>query len=456
MSRDTTKDHKPPFSGIKYVTRASRSLLEALNLEVPRLFSLSDPPTPKTISNSIDTSNITSTNTMTDFAKASRDIRSIVKPFTGTGKDVDIFSFIAKFNLALKSYPDLEEQHKILVLQTLLQGDADTFVSAALLQDQSLATSVDRILDSLVTVFVSQKTAISRQNFLNSLKQAPDESVNLFASRVGIAVMNIKNMEYKSLANDPSATEEIRQAIDPIAFPDTAVTADSDLDKIRKMKLKVIRAERKREQDSIILGVFLRGMKTAISAELVKTGLDNLSYTEAIAKAMHIENSHKPKQAVHLITDTHDTSIDPPTPNTASNHDGETSNDIEAIAERVAQINLNKYPQQGFTPSFNQNRGNTRRGNRGRGRTFRGRGRGYSRPSYRNNRNRPNACFICKRPNCYVNICPYNPFNPSRPFQSMSRQLPALPQQLPSQHNAGNITAISAMEHPNAFQLPDF
>ena len=307
MSKDIDKDHKPPtqpFPEIKYVTRASRSLLEALNLEVPRLFSLSDPPTPLTFPSSTDTSDISSIDIMSEFSKASRDIRSIVNPFTGTGKDVDIFSFIAKFNLALKGYPDLEEQHKILVLQTLLQGDADTFVSAALLQDPSLATSVDRILDSLVTVFVSQKTAISRQNFLNSLKQATDESVNLFASRVGIAVMNIKNMEYKALANDSSATEEIKQAIDPIMYPDTAVTADSDLDKIRKMKLKVIRAERKREQDSIILGVFLRGMKPTISAELVKTGLDNLSYAEAIAKAMHIENSHKPKQTIHIISGT--------------------------------------------------------------------------------------------------------------------------------------------------------
>ena len=79
-------------------------------------------------------------------------------------------------------------------------------------------------------------------------------------------------------------------------------------------------------------------MKPTISAELVKTGLDNLSYAEAIAKAMHIENSHKPKQAGHIISGTQDTPDDSATSNTTTNNDGQTSPDIEAIAERVAQI----------------------------------------------------------------------------------------------------------------------
>ena len=58
------------------------------------------------------------------------------------------------------------------------------------------------------------------------------------------------------------------------------------------MKLKVIRAERKREQNSTLLGVFLRRLKTTISSELVKSGVEKMSYQDALAKTMDIENTN--------------------------------------------------------------------------------------------------------------------------------------------------------------------
>ena len=56
-----------------------------------------------------------------------------------------------------------------------------------------MALDMERVLDSLISVFVSQKTPIARQTYLNSLRQHDTESVNLFGSRAGIAIYNIKN-----------------------------------------------------------------------------------------------------------------------------------------------------------------------------------------------------------------------------------------------------------------------
>ena len=81
-----------------------------------------------------------------------------------------MFGFIAKFNLAIKAYPDLEKQHKTFILQTLLEGSAEVHVSNLLLTNPQMVEEVDKILDSLVSVFVAKKTPIARQNYINSLK----------------------------------------------------------------------------------------------------------------------------------------------------------------------------------------------------------------------------------------------------------------------------------------------
>ena len=105
-------------------------------------------------------------------------------------------------------------------------------------------------------------------------------------------------------------------------------------------------------------------------AELVKTAFDNLSnIEEENAKAMHIENSNKPKHAINVITETQEAPRNPFTPDTTETHSGQTQADIETQAERVAQINLKNYPQLGFTSSFKQSRGTIRRGGRGSGET---------------------------------------------------------------------------------------
>ena len=70
--------------------------------------------------------------------------------------------------------------------------------------------------------------------------------------------------------------------MDPITYPDTT-------DQIRKVKLRIIREERKREQNTTVLGVFLRGIKPTISSELIKSGVENMAYHEAVEKARDIE-----------------------------------------------------------------------------------------------------------------------------------------------------------------------
>ena len=44
--------------------------------------------------------------------------------------------------------------------------------------------------------------------------------------------------------------------------------------------------------------VFLRGMKFTINSELIKLGVENLSYNEAISKARDIETAQKSKNSI--------------------------------------------------------------------------------------------------------------------------------------------------------------
>ena len=83
---------------IRHTRSLTRSVEALIDIDLPRFYSLSDPP-----SNPFEVSSEVFNVTM-DFAKASRDIRSMVKPFSGTDKSIDVFGFIAKFNLAIKAY----------------------------------------------------------------------------------------------------------------------------------------------------------------------------------------------------------------------------------------------------------------------------------------------------------------------------------------------------------------
>ena len=468
----TVPDFQPTLpirdlTNIRHTRSLTRSVDALIDIDLPRFYSLSDPPSnPSEVSSEVFNVNM-------DFAKASRDIRSMVRPFSGKDKSIDVFGFIAKFNLAIKAYPDLEKHHKTFILQTLLEGSAEVHVSNLLLTNPHMVEEVDKILDSLVAVFVAQKTPIARQNYINSLKQADGEDVNLFASLVGISVYNINHLEYKALATATGASEEIRQAIDPVAYPDEVATTDSEADKIRKVKLMIIRAERKREQSSTLLGVFLRGIKPNIGAELVKSGVEKMNYEQALAKAIDIENSHKGKQQVNIITEVgpatdQDTKEDSPTHLQEANVKGATFEDnIEAIAQRVAQINLdrNKASERGSGSSANRRgRGRGRgRYNSTRGRTgFRGRRGNYSNGFGNQGRRQFNGiCLLCKEPNHMVDQCVHNPFNKQQqprygPPAPYGPQYPSAAGGGPSSSQHGRVSAINAAEHLNIYELPNF
>ena len=165
------------------------------------------------------------------------------------------------------------------------------YISNMIILNPDSSSKVDDILDALIAASVTQKTSVSRQAYLNRLKQQDNENINLFASRVGISVHNVKNLEYKSLATAAGASEEIRQAVDPITYPDTVLTSDTETDQIRKVNLRIIREERKREQNTTLLGVFLRFIKPTISSELIKSGVENMAYNEAVSKARDVETA---------------------------------------------------------------------------------------------------------------------------------------------------------------------
>ena len=408
MSENTKEENKltAPVTDTTN-TRRTRSLTRAteeLDPDLPKFFSLSDPPSEDN-SSPFDTNSPSPTPKMAaEFAKASRDIRSMNRPFSGKDKSTDVFNFIAKFKLSLKAYPELEEEHKCLILQSLLTEDAEMYISNMLISNPDSSSKVDDILDALIAAFATQKTSVSRQAYLNSLKQQDNESINLFASRVGISVHNVKNLEYKSLATATGASDEIRQAVDSITFPDTVLTSDTEADKIRKVKLRIIREERKREQNTTLLGVFLRGIKPAISSELIKSGVENMTYNEAISKARDIETAQRSKNSIAAIS----SSEQPPSSHTSTPRDDHESQleqkpdehaagstkldekDIEAIAHKVAQINIRRN-----NSSSNSQRGSHRgrgRGNSGSSRNFgrSSRGRGYqgNRPYSGNNKRR--------------------------------------------------------------------
>ena len=478
MSENTKEENKltAPVTDTTN-TRRTRSLTRAteeLDPDLPQFFSLSDPPSEDN-SSPFDTNSPSPTPKMAaEFAKASRDIRSMNRPFSGKDKSTDVFNFIAKFKLSLKAYPELEEEHKCLILQSLLTEDAEMYISNMLISNPDSSSKVDDILDALIAAFATQKTSVSRQAYLNSLKQQDNESINLFASRVGISVHNVKNLEYKSLATATGASDEIRQAVDSITFPDTVLTSDTEADRIRKVKLRIIREERKREQNTTLLGVFLRGIKPAISSELIKSGVENMTYNEAISKARDIETAQRSKNSIAAISSSeqppslhssrgdHEPQLEHKADEDAATATKLDEKDIEAIAHKVAQINIRK----------NGNNSNPQRGNyRGRGRGSsssnrnfgrNNRGRGYQ-GNRGNNQRRTPFCALCRTYGHHIEYCAYNPFYNKQ--QQPRQQFPTPP--AVSTTNSGHgqavpppltprIQTISAMEHQSPYQLPDF
>ena len=165
-----------------------------------------------------------------------------------------------------------------------------------------------------------------------------------------------------------------------------------------------------------MLGVFLQGLKTTISPELVKSGVEKMTYQDALAKAMDIENAQRTKHSIHQISEL--TSSTSPTADTkeSEEHPKKDQFDIEELAQKVAAINVSKDTSHSNTTST---RGSNRRGRgRGRGGTPR-RGGGFRRGTFRNqypnpgryNNNQSTYCFLCKQKGHMVDSCYHNPFN---------------------------------------------
>ena len=85
----------------------------------------------------------------------------MVRPFSGKDKSVDVFNFIAKFKLSLRAYPGLKDEHKSMILQSLLVEDSEMHVSNLLLSEPEIADNTDKILDSLISTFILQKNSSS-------------------------------------------------------------------------------------------------------------------------------------------------------------------------------------------------------------------------------------------------------------------------------------------------------